>query len=277
MDGVSAPKNLSKYFFEEANRILSQTSLAEDFFWQLLELLEDEIGIHTPGLCLPGLEGRKVFAMNRGLHTFLDTIRTARTEAPPHPEFALHTLEELGPKAWFACDNMSSQHPVLAPLLDLLPFYFRVADRMDRLSRNTRISHCLLSLYRRLQEDASPNDLLETMESSSMSGQVFFVSLPDETMSASEATLNLLKKHESAFLSALRDATGLRSLFIREEFHADIRSLMLYPVFLEEDLNGFLGCFSTSRHQMHELDLTLLCDVVMDPHLIRALRPSMKP
>jgi hypothetical protein len=270
MDVFSAEEKLSLSFINNSNEILEEAMLAGPFLHQWLESLEEQYDFSPLHISLPTLPGEKNFSSDSKTADYFEKLTSRKINPADDPECPYEILElpqALEP-GFVAVHQKCAQNPILPIFIRHAPFYLKIIHRLESLSARLKLARLSLDLQntaRELNESADlPEEnalsLMETFLSSSRKDHAFIYYPEQNRFLLPENTTAVFRKHRTILSTALKNAVYERSLFKNEEFHPDIRGLILYPMFSKDDLFAIFGCFSNTNPVINDFDISCVCN-----------------
>lgn len=288
MDVLSSEENLSLKFIQDCHELMAETISTQTFMQQWLDLLEDRYDLHPLYFHLPALPEEKIFASNSKIAEFFaKTLKEQKKNTLKQATgYCIINLTATWQEGFIAIPESLQKLPIFPIFCKYAPFYLQIIHRIANLSAKLQLARLSLDLQNTTQElqantrETSRNEqalsLLETFLSSSRKDHAFVYYTESKHYLCAEDTQKLIKKHQTLLDATLKNVTYNRSFFKNEELHAEIKSLILYPMFSHDDLFAIFGCFNTTRESINDLDLGYVCNFCTNISNINYLSKLLK-
>lgn len=272
MDDLSNIEILELQFLQISNELLSKCKIAENFVYQWLELLDDQFELGEIYFNLPCLQGRKVYASNGVLEDRHKSKNgTVFTEETLIDDYYFHPILNIGQKSFFSINESSIRSNAFKIFKKYVGFYLGQVVQTDDLYRRNKISNFNLAIKSFLLEPQTALDLLESMNYHMSNDHVFLYNIKEDKYYFQEDTKIIIESHQNNFDYIMKQAIGHRYCFQTEDFHDQVKSLILYPIFNEFDMPFVLGSFSETNPIIQTSDLHMMADFACEPKMIAYL------
>ena len=281
MDDIRTPETLNLQYLNQTMNLLSSCSQADSFFYQWLDMLDEMFNFGPFLLYLPYISPRKIYtqdgSLGEAVHPHLDKkVESGEFVAGLY----FYPFLENEPYNIAAMPSELKQNDLFDAFLKSLPMIVRQVNQLDQLSRKLKIARLELLL----KDLCSPQkaygleDGLEELRQYFRNEWLFIYSISSDKLifpgNNQEQDLNIRR----ALVDACRKANYDRNMVTHDDFGEKIRSLILYPVYSDEDQDAFLGSYSHINSVLSTSDLNLICELGSNPDsvnwLLRGLRKT---
>ncbi|PCJ16421.1 MAG: hypothetical protein COB02_16280 [Candidatus Cloacimonadota bacterium] len=270
MDDFSNFQKIELQFLQVSNELLSKCKIAENFIYQWLEILEDQFDLSEVYLYLPCLQGRKTYASHGVLedrHKLKNnTIFSNETIID---DYYFHPIVNVGRKSFFCINEDSIRSNSFKIFKKYLPFFIGQIVQTDDLYRKNKICNFNLAVKDFLLEPSSIQILLENMKYHMSNDHVFLYNIKKKEYFFESETSKIINKYQNNFDFILKQAIGHRYCYQNEDFHDQVKSLILYPIFNKDDMPFILGSFSENNPIIQTSDLHMMADFACDSKTIK--------
>ena len=243
---------------------MSSCTQADSFFYEWLNILEEMFDFSPFLLYLPSIAPRKIYtqdgSLGEAVNPFLDT-------KIGYDDFVgglyLYPFMKHEPYNLLAVPSELKQHSLFDGFLHSLPLIVKQVNQLDQLTRKLKIARLELSLNKICDSKNSYNiaDGLEEIRGYFNNEWLFVYSVSADQLiyakDSEEPDLNVRR----ALMDACRKANYDRNMVTHDDFGQKIRSLMLYPIYSDEDQDAFLGSYSRQTSGLSTSDLNLICEI----------------
>ena len=264
MDDIRTPEVLNLQFLHQTMNLMGSCTQADSFFYEWLDTLEEMFDFSPFLLYLPSIAPRKIYtqdgSLGEAVSPFLDT------KIEPN-EFLgglyLYPFMKHEPYNLLAVPSELKHHQLFDGFLLGLSSIVKQVHQLDQLTRKLKIARLELSLNKICTSSNSYNiaDGLEAIRSYFNNEWLFVYSVSADQLiyarESEEQDLNVRR----ALIDACRKANYDRNMVTHDDFGEKIRSLMLYPIYSEEDQDAFLGSYSRQTSGLSTSDLNLICEI----------------
>lgn len=264
MDDFRTPEILNLQFLNQTMNLLSSCSQADSFFYQWLDTLDEMFNFGPILLYLPVIAPRKIYSqdgsLGEAIHSHLDTKVQAN-------EFInglyLFPFIENEPYNLLAVPSEIKNHDLFDAFLKSLPLIVRQVHQLDQLSRKLTVARLNLSLKTicSMHQPFKIDEGLEELRGYFNNEWLFVYSISsDKLIFASDAQEDdpVIRR---ALIDACRKANYDRNMVTDDDYGEKIRSLILYPIYSDEDQDAFLGSYSHRNTSLSTSDLNLICEL----------------
>ncbi|MCO4784031.1 MAG: hypothetical protein KC646_17010 [Candidatus Cloacimonetes bacterium] len=272
MDDLSNIENLELQFLQVSNDLLSKCKIAENFIYQWLEILDDQFDLSEIYFHLPCLQGRKTYASNGVLE---DRHKSKNgnvfTQEALIDDYYFHPILNIGQKSFFSINESSIRSNAFKVFKKYIGFYLGQVVQTDDLYRRNKICNFNLAIKSFLLQPESVTDLLESMAYCMSNDHVFLYNIKDSKYYYQKDTASIIESRQNNFDYIMKQAIGHRYCYQTEDFHDQVKSLILYPIFNEFDMPFVLGSFSETNPIIQTSDLHMMADFACEPKMIAYL------
>ena len=272
MDDLSHFQKIELQFLQSSNELLSKCKIAENFIYQWLEILEDQFDLDEVYLYLPCLQGRKIYASHGVLEdrhkSKNNTIFSTETLID---DYYFHPISNIGQKSFFCVNEGLIRSDIFKIFKKYLSFYIGQVVQTDDLYRKNKIAHFNLAIKEFLLETSDVKELLNATKTHMSNDHIFLYNIKNKEYFFESNTEEIINEYQNNFDYILKQAIGHRYCYQNEDFHNNVKSSILYPIFNDEDMPYILGSFSEKNPIIQTSDLHMMADFACDAKLIRYL------
>ena len=279
MDDIRTPKALNLQYLNQTMNLLSSCSQADSFFYQWLDMLDEMFDFGPFLLYLPYISPRKIYTQDGSLGESVNSHLDKKVEAG---EFVgglyFYPFLENEPYNIAAVPAELKEHDLFDAFLMSLPLIVRQVNQIDKLSRKLNVARLelLLKDLCSSEKNYGLEDGLEDLREYFKNEWLFVYSISNDKLifpaNNEEQDLNIRR----ALVDACRKANYDRNMVTHEDFGEKIRSLILYPVYSDEDQDAFLGSYSHVNTIISTSDLNLICELGSNSDSVNWLLRGLK-
>ncbi len=279
MDDIRTPKTLNLQFLNQTMNLLSSSSQADSFFYLWLDILDEMFDFAPFLLYLPYISPRKIYTHDGNLGEVVHPHLDKKVESG---EFVaglnFYPFLENEPYNIVAIPSELKNHDLFDAFLRSLPMIVRQINQLDQLNRKLKVARLELLLKDLCSPEKSfgLEDGLEELRQYFKNEWLFIYSISSDKLifpdNNEEQDLNIRR----ALVDACRKANYDRNMVTHDDFGEKIRSLVLYPVYSDEDQDAFLGSYSHINSLLSTSDLNLICELGSNPDSVNWLLRGLK-
>ena len=264
MDDIRTPETLNLQYLNQTMSLLSACSQADSFFYQWLDMLDEMFDFSPFLLYLPYISPRKIYTQDGSLGESVNSHLDKKVETG---EFVgglyFYPFLENEPYNIAAVPAELKENDLFDAFLKSLPLIVRQVNQIDKLSRKLNVARLelLLKDLCSTEKNYGLEDGLKDLSEYFKNEWLFVYSISNDKLifptGNEEQDLNIRR----ALVDACRKANYDRNMVTHEDFGEKIRSLILYPVYSDEDQDAFLGSYSHINSVLSTSDLNLICEL----------------
>ena len=279
MDDIRTPETLNLQFLNQTMSLLSSCSQADSFFYQWLDTLDEMFNFGPFLLYLPYISPRKIYTQDGNLGESANSHLDKKIEPG---EFLgglyFYPFLENEPYNIVALPSELKDHDLFDAFLKSLPLIVRQVNQIDKLNRKLKVARLELQLTHICSagKDYSLENGLASLREFFKNEWLFVYSISKDKLifpsQTEEQDLNIRR----ALVDACRKANYDRNMVTHEDFGEKIRSLILYPVYSDEDQDAFIGSYSHLNSILSTSDLNLICELGSNTDSVNWLLRGLK-
>ena len=264
-------------FLDACNELLSRYSQADTFLYEWIDMMEDIFGFSPILLHLPLLGPKKVYSSNSQIERDLTPhFHKVIGSGSFLNGMYIYQLFDNEPTNFIAVTQEVNQGDLLSSVLKYLPFYLTQIYRSDSLTRKLKMSQLQNTLHEIDPDETTLEEGVESILDFLGKDVLFFYPVDGDHLLSDEKGLAHIKPNSRELHALCKQAEFERNMITREEYLNEVKGLILYPVFAEDELSCYVGTYSHRSPLISSVDLGILCEISANPNSLAWIQNCLK-